>query len=52
MIRDKLINAALGAVNEKTGQLLQATTDRTMQREMMDDAAALNRRDHSIKSWD
>ncbi len=41
MIRGELINAAIGAVYEKTGQLLQTTKDRAMQRQMMDEAAAL-----------
>jgi len=41
MIKDTLINAALGAVYEKTGQLLQHTEDRSLQREMMSEAAGV-----------
>jgi hypothetical protein len=38
-VRDELINAALGAVYEKTGELLQHTKDRQLQREMVSEAA-------------
>ena len=40
-IRDELINAALGAIHEKTGGLLQSTTNREMQQEMIDESATL-----------
>jgi len=41
MIKEQLITAALGAVFEKTGQLLQTTEDRAMQREMVNDATSV-----------
>lgn len=41
MIRDDLITAALKAVYEKMGQLLQGTNNPNIQREMISDAAKL-----------